>query len=269
MEQVLTDDVSRDYSLMTAPLRELGHMMEQLIRQLLGANGIGFHSVSHRVKTADSVSRKIERSSAGREIDSLTDLLGLRIITYFRDDVDHAARVIEQEFCVNEANSVDKRAILDPDRFGYLSMHYIVKLSSGRETLVEYRAYAGIQFEIQIRSILQHAWAEMEHDLGYKSEAAIPRDIRRSFSRLAGLLEVADDEFARIRGNLANFQSTVDADVRKGQQDIEINQNSLLAFAKSSREYLSLVTVAASCFKLPAPAPIAREVGYWTNPILG
>ena len=59
----------------------------------------------------------------------MTDLLGVRIITYFPDEVDKAAKLVEREFCVDPDNSVDKRSILDPDRFGYLSLHYVLTLN--------------------------------------------------------------------------------------------------------------------------------------------
>ena len=64
-----------------------------------------------------------------------------------------------------------------------------------RMVLRENKAFEGLKCEIQIRSVLQHAWAEIEHDLGYKSELTIPKEVRRSFSRLAGLLELGDKEF--------------------------------------------------------------------------
>jgi putative GTP pyrophosphokinase len=163
-------------------------------------------------------------------------MLGVRIITYFRDEVDAVARVIEHEFTIDEANSVDKRMALDPDRFGYLSLHFVAQLNSNRVALTEYRQYDGIKFEIQIRSILQHAWAEIEHDLGYKSQAAVPRNIRRRFSRLAGLLEMADDEFVGIRRELAAHQADASATIGKGAWNIEIDQDSLFAFTMASEE---------------------------------
>lgn len=86
---------------------------------------------------------------------------------------------------------------MEPDRFGYCSVHYVVEMSQKRLNLYEHQAYEGLKCEIQIRSVLQHAWAEIEHDLGYKSEIAIPKRIRRNFSRLAGLLEIADKEISR------------------------------------------------------------------------
>lgn len=94
----------------------------------------------------------------------------------------------------------------DPDRFGYLSLHFIARLSDGRVELVEYRRFKGLRFEIQIRSILQHAWAEIEHDLGYKSASGVPAEVRRRFARVSGLLELADSEFCAIRDQLNSYE---------------------------------------------------------------
>ena len=182
-----------------------------------------------------------QASSAGpRTLDSVTDLLGVRVVTYYHDEIENVADLINHEFDIDWANSVDKRTVLDADRFGYLSMHYIAKLRPERIALAEYQDYGGIKFEIQIRSILQHAWAEMEHDLGYKSEAAIPRDFRRRFSRLAGVLELADDEFVGIRQEIGKYQAEAQETIDQGSLAmIEIDQDSLSAFVESNQRIAS------------------------------
>ena len=88
--------------------------------------------------------------------------------------VDKLAKVIERNFKIDTENSIDKR-VMDPERFGYSSLHYIVEYTPERLKLIEYKYFTGIKFEIQIRSILQHAWAETEHDLGYKSKNEVQR----------------------------------------------------------------------------------------------
>ena len=144
--------------------------METLLRQLLREREIPVHSISSRLKSRGSLAKKVERKGTSySDLSDVTDLAGLRIVTYFSDQVDEIAGLIESEFQLDHHNSIDKRADLDPDRFGYLSLHYVVSLSPSRAALTEYRALAGLKAEIQIRSILQHAWAEIEHDLGYKT----------------------------------------------------------------------------------------------------
>jgi putative GTP pyrophosphokinase len=209
LENVYVTDVARllsEYRVHQQLLTEFGPRVEALLREVLRERDIRVHSVTHRVKAAAQLEKKVSRPGADYDtLSDIHDLLGLRVITFFPDDVDGVAAVIKDEFPVDYANSVDKRAAMDPDRFGYLSLHYIARLSDARAQLVEHRRFAGIPIEIQIRSILQHAWAEIEHDLGYKNQVVIPRSVRRRFSRLAGLLEVADSEFQGIRVDLSEY----------------------------------------------------------------
>ncbi|MBP2629718.1 MAG: hypothetical protein H6Q70_346 [Firmicutes bacterium] len=177
--------------------------MKALVEVILHKQNIPIHSIVSRTKTKYSLQNKI--MNAGDKYDRLekiTDLAGVRIITYYEDQIDQIAKVIRQEFCVDEENSVDKRKMLAPDRFGYLSLHLIVKLPVERAQLPEYAQYKECKVEIQIRSILQHAWAEIEHDLEYKNQANVTDETRRHFSRLAGLLEFADLEFEKIRDQI-------------------------------------------------------------------
>ena len=233
-------DFDDEYARVVALLPAFGAGLQSLIEQILEAEKIQFHRVEHRVKSSDSAERKMARKvtteGESRSLETFTDMLGLRVITYFRDAVDDVAQLIEREFIIDEKNSIDKRAALDPDRFGYLSLHYVAQLSDSRIALREYQQYGGIRFEVQIRSILQHAWAEIEHDLGYKSEAAVPRDVRRRFSRLAGLLEIADDEFVALRGEVGLRQAAARKTIRRGALEIEVDQDSLSAFVLSSKQ---------------------------------
>jgi len=231
----MPEEFNNQYEAAVANLKEFGQSLESLIAILLNQEGVRVHSVTSRVKDKASTLRKLQRPDKERDLATLTDLLGVRIITYFRDDVDAVARVIEQEFSIDEENSVDKRVVLDPDRFGYLSLHYVARLDPVRIGLAEYRSFKGKVFELQIRSILQHAWAEIEHDLGYRSAAAVPQTVKRRFSRLAGLLELADDEFFGIRKELGEYQRSSEEAITKGDLQIGIDRDSLSSFIQSGR----------------------------------
>lgn len=189
--------------------------VEHQLRSILAEEGIVCNAIISRVKERDSLDKKIDiKLDKYADLSEITDIAGIRVITYYDNDVDRVAKIVEREFCVDKENSIDKREALDPEKFGYCSVHYVVTLNETRLHLPECRAYAGIKCEIQIRTVLQHAWAEIEHDLGYKNEIAIPRDIRRSFSRLAGLLEVADKEFQEIRDFLTEYPQKVQAEIK-------------------------------------------------------
>ena len=132
-------DFDRDYEEAVSGLDAFRIPLEGMINVLLEQQGIIVHSVTSRVKQKASVLRKLQRPDKDRHISELTDLLGVRIITYFPDEVDKAAKLVEREFCVDPDNSVDKRSILDPDRFGYLSLHYVLTLNEKRSELAEYQ----------------------------------------------------------------------------------------------------------------------------------
>jgi putative GTP pyrophosphokinase len=207
--------------------------MSILLKELLDQEEISYHSIVSRVKEKGSLSKKIEGKDKYQILDEITDIVGCRIITYFEDDVEKIVDIITKEFKIDKENSIDKKKILDPDRFGYLSYHIVCSINNDRGKLREYIPYKNIKFEIQIRTILQHAWAEIEHDIGYKSNIAVPRDFRRKFSRIAGMLEIADDEFSRLKHDIYSYVEDISA---KGIEDTDINVESLKIFINKSED---------------------------------
>ncbi|PYY68616.1 hypothetical protein CRX42_20775 [Pseudomonas jessenii] len=194
-----------------------------LIKRLLSSKKIEVHSISSRCKDRASFEKKVTKKSHYKSLPDITDLAGIRIITHYSDDVDVIARLIEKEFEIDRRNSIDKRTALDPDRFGYLSLHYVAALKNTRSKLQEYSEYENLKVEIQIRSILQHTWAEIEHDIGYKNEIEVPGPIKRKFSRLAGLLELADQEFISIRKEIDKYSKTLDKQMKTSIKNIGLD----------------------------------------------
>lgn len=213
----------------------LAPRLEQLLREILLGRGIQVHSITSRLKGRKSLAGKVAKNDASYEcLADVTDLVGLRVTTYFAEDVDHVAAAIAEEFDIDPTNSVDKRRSLAADRFGYLSLHHVLSLKDSRCELTEYKAFKGLKVELQTRSILQHAWAEIEHDLGYKSEIEVPQHIRRRFALVAGLLELADREFGGIREELENYREGISSAVQENPADISLNLDSVRAFVSSS-----------------------------------
>jgi putative GTP pyrophosphokinase len=212
-----------------------------LIEQLISEAGIKLHSITYRIKDRASLSNKLNRPAAHyTELEDITDISGIRIITYLTENILPVSQVIEKEFEVDFQNSIDKSQVLDPDRFGYLSVHYVVSLSKGRATLPEYQKYRDFKCEIQIRTILQHAWAEIQHDLGYKSTVEIPREIKRRFFKLAGLLEIADDEFTRLHDSLNKYKSSLEATLKEPGKEFPLNNETLRKYIQQSELIASI-----------------------------
>ncbi|MBB5375536.1 ppGpp synthetase/RelA/SpoT-type nucleotidyltransferase [Deinococcus metalli] len=192
---------------------------------LLQSSGLNIHHVTGRVKRPASLADKLLRKP-GRygALDEVTDLVAVRVITYFESDVQAVSRLVEERFDVDWAHSIDKSKMHDPDRFGYMGVHYVVRpLGHGPADA----AFEDHPFEIQIRSILQHAWAEIEHDLGYKNREAVPREVRRRFYRLAGLLEMADEEFMTLHRLSKDYAATLPERVHDAPDSVYIDVQSL------------------------------------------
>jgi ppGpp synthetase/RelA/SpoT-type nucleotidyltranferase len=208
--------------------------LELLLPKLLKSEGIHYHKIEARVKTRKSLEEKLSRSDKNyTTLDEVTDICGLRVITHFDSEVDHIATVVEREFKIDRRNSVDKRIYKDPNRFGYVSLHYVISFKTPRSKLAECKPWAGYKAEVQIRTILQHAWAEIEHDLGFKSPVAVPREVKRRFARLAALLETADDEFAGLKKDLARYTDKVSAELKTNQPNVAIDGPSVSQLLKS------------------------------------
>ena len=171
--------------------------------------GLLLAGLESRVKTESSLAGKLElKGQKYKTLADITDIIGLRIITFYIDDVDKVASAVERLFTVDWENSVDKRKVHEIDSFGYLSLHYICS-----------RPDFPYRFEIQMRTVLQHAWANMNHDTGYKSGVEVPKRYLRNLSRLAGMLELVDEQFSLIRSELTDYRRKVQALVASGNLD--------------------------------------------------
>jgi len=211
----------QQYRELRPSLEELAKEAYDLLRQALRDQGIYVTAIEHRVKTEKSLAGKLELKGAKyKSIDDVTDLVGLRVITFYTDEVDKVAAIAKRVFDIDWQESVDKRKLHQLDAFGYNSLHYICRLKQGSP-----------RFELQMRTALQHVWSTIEHDTGYKGDVKIPREYMRQFSRLAGMLELVDDEFSRLRLVLTDYRRQIQALVKNGQLDnVPLSADSFRSF---------------------------------------
>jgi predicted RNase H-like nuclease/ppGpp synthetase/RelA/SpoT-type nucleotidyltranferase len=179
-----------------------------LVTTLLDDAGINYLSVTGRAKSVASFAAKAERTVAGKPVYSeplieITDQIGLRVITYVHSDVAAVAELLSDEFAVLDDRDMGQETASE-GRFGYASRHLLVALDPTTANPSSYALLGDQSAQVQVRTVLQHAWAEFEHDIRYKG--TIPEehapDLDRRFTLAAGLLELADKEFSAIRERL-------------------------------------------------------------------
>lgn len=136
--------------------------------------GYRLQQVTMRAKAPHSLRKKLQE----RRIEGTTtleadikDLAGCRVVLYTNNDVTRLINsdLIQQNFEVIEVKLHHPRREAQEAAELYISNHYLVALRPERVALPEYAAYAGMRCEVQIQTILNHAWAEMAHDTVYKA----------------------------------------------------------------------------------------------------
>ncbi len=162
---------------------------------------------SARSKTPPSLAGKVLKKHLRNNVPAqdvlaeLTDLVGARVIFLRRDQVDEAHEKVYEFFTVDDRNSQNTAERLNDREFGYLSRHYIIRVDADLKNKAEEKLSLNFPdfeepffMELQIRTWLQHVWAELSHDSIYKCDRVIPRELIRSWSALAAILENADEK---------------------------------------------------------------------------
>ena len=179
-----------------------------ILRKRLSESEIEVAAVSNRAKSLDSFIEKAKRKQYYRPFSEIQDRAGVRVVYHYKTDSHAIADIIAQEFNVF---AEEPSAPEVPDsQFGYTAVHYVVTLGA-KSSGARYDDLKSLLCEIQVRTIAQDAWAIISHHLVYKSEAAVPKHLRRKLNSLAGLFETADDQFDQIRRERDAYLSKIAA----------------------------------------------------------
>ena len=201
--------------------------VEEIIIKILKLKNIPYQSVSYRVKEKESYLNKCKNEKYTDPIKQITDVAGIRIIAYTNQDVSSICKILQDEFWIDEDNSGNKAEMLETDKVGYLSVHYILQLSENRLGLSENKLFENLKCEVQVRTLLQHAWAEIEHDRSYKFAAKLPKEIERRFYLVAGVLELMDSEFDKLSKEIDEYDRSTKKAVSEGDYNLGIDSKSV------------------------------------------
>jgi len=191
---------------------------------------IKFHSIGGRLKSVDSILNKLERKQL-KGLPEINDLVGVRIVCLFLSDIKEIGAVIRKKFEVlDEDNKIEGK---DTESFGYMSFHFIVKLKKTYSG-PRYDAILDLPAEIQVRTIAMDAWAATSHYLDYKSEADVPRELRKDFFALSGLFYVADQHFEMFYRSRLESKKAIASEMKHSLvgADIELNLDTLQEYLK-------------------------------------
>lgn len=208
----------------------LARKVESIIREILESKSINYHSITSRAKTISSYKEKASKEKYKDPRSEIKDMAGVRVISYANSDAITISKIIKETFEIDPKYTVDKTEELGVDRVGYRSIHCVGTLGKERLKLPENKIFKDMCFEIQVRTILQHAWAEFEHDRNYKFRGILPKDIRRRVSIVAANLELADREFDSISEAIDMYARDVGKRSELGDLSIPINSTSLTAY---------------------------------------
>lgn len=199
------------YDAQSAMLHNASRSLASLLTDLLPQLGaVPVSKVEARLKDREECVKKfnlkyrtaLEANSIPYEIkDHISDLVGLRIVCLYEDDVEKIGAILKAEFEVVDVTDKISKIENTESSFGYKGLHFDLKLKDPRLELPEYRAYADLQFEVQVRTIVQDSWSVLDHKIKYKK--AIPNHLKRRINTLAALFELADREFRQIRDSTA------------------------------------------------------------------
>jgi ppGpp synthetase/RelA/SpoT-type nucleotidyltranferase len=217
-----------EYYRLEADYERLREEAEYAVRKRLDAQAIKLHSLTSRVKGLASLEEKAQRKNYVEPLEQAPDVVGIRVVVLFLPDLSTVAEIVASLFdVVKTSDTVEGSG--DPATFGYMSQHYEVYLSA-KHTGARYEGLGDIRFEVQVRTLLMDAWANVSQFLGYKDELSIPAELRRDFHALSGLFYVADKHFELFFDQTKLVREQTDQQLSEDSSDVPLNLDTLAAF---------------------------------------
>lgn len=177
---------------------EFAQYIKHILSESIRKKGI-WARTSARAKDVDSFLKKVLRKGYSDPFTEMNDKAGIRVIVRFLGELKEVEDLVKEKFEILKRE--DKTEANNFKEFGYSGIHLDARLlNSALDDGT--RKYAGMACELQIRTLPQDVWAEMDHGFSYKSDLVIPDKIKRRIYRLSALFEISDNEYGAINKDI-------------------------------------------------------------------
>lgn len=207
------DDFEKHLIAVQPELQCWGAYVLNAIKEIARDQGITLQILTSRVKEIESAVAKLSRKSYQNPMLEMTDLVGVRAVCLLTPDVEVMCRALESYsgLKLQKSRDTSKEYEAAPEKFGYQSHHFEIRATVDM-VIDGIKVSSETCCELQIRTLMQHAYAEVVHDSIYKSSWGAPTRAVRFVSSSAALIETADHLFCetmnilesetKVRGHL-------------------------------------------------------------------
>jgi ppGpp synthetase/RelA/SpoT-type nucleotidyltranferase len=216
------DEFRKEYAKRSQDYKQLAFIAEDTLRDRLKSKNIKTAYVISRVKEEDNFIEKINRKKYSDPFGQMHDIVGVRVVCLYTEDMEKIAELICKEF--ESIGRDDKVESLGPDKMGYQDISFVVKLRVNGEALTRYPALAKYKFEIQVRSIMNDAAAIISHDLSYKKEPPLPNALQRELNLIFSALELTQYHCDRLREERKKYVKKIESVAQDSDQTNFLNQ---------------------------------------------
>ena len=202
MDRHRIDELGISYVEKLSLYEEYSSRIRNLVQDLVEREDIEICSIEGWAKApaelVKSLNAHYEGSNGSSGLESISDLVTVRVLLRFPEDVYKVEEIVCSEFEVDLEHSVPSSGLEDPFRFGYPAVLYTLALSESRSSLREWRKYRGLSFRLELRTVLQEAWATISPRVNMNVDSVSEKKLKRKLVRLAALLEEADEGFLSL-----------------------------------------------------------------------
>jgi len=217
-------ELKKTYDLNRASYEMVCTVGKTLVEKTLKEQKVDLFNVSSRVKSFESFYEKISRKKYKNPYKEIEDICGLRIVCFYTSDLDRIDQIIHDTFRLGDF--IDKAGQQDLDRFGYRANHYIVKLPELEDSF----GLQSFKIEVQVRTILMHAWAHIQGKLEYKKTEHIPKEFKRKLHQLSAILELADGQFQTLKMEKDALRKVLSMEGYPFSDSTELNIDTFMSF---------------------------------------